>query len=97
MGLQARFAKGGDKDGITSNIFGEAKYFSQKDDTSKDKDMQAYVEQTWEPAKFMSPNPSDKSRTAKKSLTAQAGNVVPFFPKDWKKNANDVFNLIMNG
>ena len=25
------------------------------------------------------------------------GNVVPFFPTDWKKNANDVFNLIMNG
>ena len=25
------------------------------------------------------------------------GNVVPFFPSEWKKNANDVFNLIMNG
>ena len=27
----------------------------------------------------------------------KTGNVVPFFPTNWKKNANDVFNLIMNG
>lgn len=23
--------------------------------------------------------------------------MVPFFPTDWKKNANDVFNAILNG
>ena len=23
--------------------------------------------------------------------------MVPFFPTDWKKNANDVFNHILNG
>ena len=26
-----------------------------------------------------------------------ADRVVPFFPTNWKKNANDVFNLILNG
>ena len=37
------------------------------------------------------------SRTQAKPVGRVADRVVPFFPQDWKKNANDVFNLIMNG
>ena len=42
----------------------------------------------------------DQRKANKTSLTEKkghTGNVVPFFPSEWKKNANDVFNLIMNG
>lgn len=58
--------------------------------------MQAYVEQKWEPAVLASPNPADKSK-GKRDDRGQADRVVPFFPKDWSLQANDVFNLIMNG
>ena len=59
--------------------------------------MQNYVEEDWDAGVFVKkPGAGGKSRnlTEKKGHT---GNVVPFFPTDWKKNANDVFNLIMNG
>ncbi len=39
----------------------------------------------------------DNNRTAMTEKKGHTGNVVPFFPTDWKKNANDVFNMIMNG
>jgi len=41
--------------------------------------------------------PSKRDRTAFSEKKGHTGNVVPFFPTNWKKNANDVFNLIMNG
>lgn len=37
------------------------------------------------------------NRTAMTEIKGHTGNVVPFFPAEWKKNANDVFNLIMSG
>ena len=37
------------------------------------------------------------NRTAMTEVKGHSGNVVPFFPAEWKKNANDVFNLIMSG
>lgn len=58
--------------------------------------MKAYVEEQWESANFV----EKQKPAAKSSLTEKkghTGNVVPFFPSEWKKNANDVFNLIMNG
>ena len=50
----------------------------------------------WESTAFLGPGKPKKaaSKTLQKGNT---GNVVPFFPTDWKKNANDVFNLILNG
>ena len=41
-----------------------------------------------------------RQKASKSALTEEkgkAGNVVPFFPSEWKKQANDVFNIIMNG
>lgn len=60
--------------------------------------MQAYVEEDWQSSAFIDPNARKKgNRTAMTEKKGHTGNVVPFFPKDWKKNANDVFNLILNG
>lgn len=59
--------------------------------------MQNYVEEDWESGVFVKKKGAgarSRNLTEKKGHT---GNVVPFFPTDWKKNANDVFNLIMNG
>ena len=45
-------------------------------------------------------NPVIKNHAARTAMTEKkghTGNVVPFFPSEWKLNANDVFNLIMNG
>lgn len=42
-------------------------------------------------------NKKKASRTAASEKKGHTGNVVPFFPSEWKKNANDVFNQIMNG
>ena len=89
----------GDKITLTSKIFGENKYFQQREDTTQDQNMQAYVEETFETSPFV---PGGKSRdiakrTAMTEQKGHTGNVVPFFPSEWKKNANDVFNLIMNG
>ena len=57
--------------------------------------MQAYVEEDWESGVFV--KKQAQSRTALTEKKGHTGNVVPFFPTDWKKNANDVFNLILNG
>ena len=87
---------GGEKVSITDQVFGEQKYFRQKDDTAKDKNMEDYVMGNWESTAFVgSGGRKLPSKTAKQK--ANTGNVVPFFPTDWKKNANDVFNLILNG
>ena len=53
--------------------------------------MEDYVLGNWE-----STNLSEKNKKGK-SQKGPAGNVVPFFPTEWKLNANDVFNQIMNG
>ena len=37
-----------DKITLTKEIFGEKKYFQQTDDTIKNKEMQKYVQETWE-------------------------------------------------
>ena len=82
---------------MTNQIFGEHKYFQQKEDTTQDQGMQNYVEEDWESGVFVKKKGAGarpRNLTEKKGHT---GNVVPFFPTDWKKNANDVFNLIMNG
>ena len=56
--------------------------------------MQEYVEDDWDASPMIhKKKPGDKAATEKKGKT---GNVVPFFPKDWRKNANDVFNHILN-
>ena len=62
--------------------------------------MQAYVEEDWQSSAFIDPNKNARNRnnrTAMAEKKGHTGNVVPFFPTDWKKNANDVFNMIMNG
>ena len=58
--------------------------------------MHEYVRGDWKSSAFT----NKKGKNAKSVLTekkGKAGNVVPFFPSEWKKNANDVFNIIMNG
>jgi hypothetical protein len=62
--------------------------------------MQAYVEEDWQSSAFIDPNKNARNRNNRTAMTEKkghTGNVVPFFPTDWKKNANDVFNMIMNG
>ena len=61
-----------------------------------DKNMQAYVEEDWETGATFAKKTA-KQKAAMSEKKGHTGNVVPFFPTDWKKNANDVFNLIMNG
>ena len=79
---------------MTSQIFGEGRYFKQQEDTTLDPNMQEYVEDDWDASPMIhKKKPGDKAATEKKGKT---GNVVPFFPKDWRKNANDVFNHILN-
>ena len=56
--------------------------------------MQAYIEEDWEGANFVGRPEDGKFQTERKG---PAGNVVPFFPTEWKKNANDVFNMILQG
>ena len=60
--------------------------------------MQAYVEDDWDTGPVMI---GDGGKGAKRHPYSErkghTGNVVPFFPTEWKKNANDVFNLIMMG
>ena len=46
-------APNGDKVTITNQIFGEHKYFQQKDDTEQDKDMEDYVMGNWESTAFV--------------------------------------------
>lgn len=61
--------------------------------------MEDYVMQNWDSAVFYKKPEGDVKKPAKKQKKegGNTGNVVPFFPTDWKKNANDVFNLILNG
>ena len=53
--------------------------------------MQQYVEGDFEGAY----EPGDSAKKSKRwhDKKGPAGNVVPFFPSEWKKNSNDVFNL----
>ena len=60
-----------------------------------DNDMQAYVEEDWQSSAFVDRKKANRTSVTEKK--GHTGNVVPFFPSEWKKNANDVFNLIMNG
>ena len=57
--------------------------------------MQAYVEENWDASPII--DRQKGARTALSEKKGHTGNVVPFFPSQWKKNANDVFNIIMNG
>lgn len=87
-----------DKITLTKEIFGEKKYFQQTDDTIKNKEMQKYVQETWESKTVLFKDPgAGKSPKHSPEKKGKTGNVVPFFPTDWKKNANDVFNMILNG
>ena len=61
----------------------------QRDDTTEDDAMQAYVVDNWKSKVKGGPYVGEKK--------GRTGNVVPFFPTDWKKNANEVFNMIMEG
>ena len=90
---QVKYRSGtGDLITLTDKVFGEQRYFQSNDDTANDKQMDDYVKEDWEP-----PALPDKKKSAQSEMKGRIGNVVPFFPSDWKKNANDVFNLIMNG
>ena len=42
----------GDKVTLTSQIFGENRYFKQKEDTTEDRDMQGYVQGDWKSSAF---------------------------------------------
>ena len=61
--------------------------------------MEDYVMGNWESTAFVGTGAGGGRKLPSKLVRQKAptGNVVPFFPTDWKKNANDVFNLIMNG
>ena len=57
--------------------------------------MQNHVKGDWKSSAF-----ANRKKASKSVLTEQkgkTGNVMPFFPSEWKKNANDMFNIIMNG
>ena len=53
--------------------------------------MQEYVEHDWEPAVYTA------SKKPKPEPPQKVQGEVPFFPSQWKKNANDIFNEILNG
>ena len=57
--------------------------------------MHKYVQGDWKSRAKMHRQKNSKSHLTDEK--GQAGNVVPFFPSEWKKQANDVFNIIMNG
>ena len=59
--------------------------------------MEDYVLGNWESTAFVGGAGNRKLPSKNAKSRAKAGNVVPFFPTDWKKNANDVFNQILNG
>jgi len=65
------------------------------EDTSKNEDMQSYVERAWQANTVEKKPAASHKRFA--SVGGPVGNLVPFFPTDWKKNANDVFNQILMG
>lgn len=89
---------GGQKISITDQIFGENRYVKEHADTEQDRDMQDYLKGNWESTAFVNGKPKPPAaRAAAFRQKASTGNVVPFFPADWKKNANDVFNQILNG
>lgn len=90
--------KSTDKVTITNEIFGEKKYFQQTEDTTKNSKMQKYVHDQWESQTVLLKDPATgKSPERSPEVKGKTGNVVPFFPTDWKLNANDVFNMILNG
>ena len=91
---------------MTNQIFGLNKYYGQVEDTTKNARMQDFVLEEWGAPNFIKGEQEldgKKKASLRNSISLPAsrdgktGNVVPFFPKDWQKNANDVFNLIMNG
>ena len=57
--------------------------------------MHKYVQGDWKSKAKMHRQKNSKSHLTEEK--GKAGNVVPFFPSEWKKQANDVFNIIMNG
>lgn len=36
-------------------------------------------------------------KVSQTEMKGHTGNVVPFFPTEWRKNANDIFNQILQG
>ena len=90
-------APNGDKVTLTDQIFGEHRYFQQKDDSKQDKDMQKYVKENYESTVEIAPGAIGKKPASKALQNGNTGNVVPFFPTDWQLHANDVFNQILNG
>jgi len=87
--IQYRLASG-EKISLTDQIFGDNNFNKVHEDTT------AIVAADWQSSAFN--GNKAKARSVKKPDVGRvADRVVPFFPTDWKKNANDVFNLILNG
>jgi len=53
--------------------------------------MDDYVKGNWESTNFLDANKKVKHQKGQEEK-GKTGNVVPFFPIEWKLNANDVFN-----
>ena len=81
-----------DQDGndisLTDAIFLEKAYYRTKEDTADDDQMDKYVKGDWQSSAFV--------KKPKKRLDipprGPAGNIVPFFPAEWSKNSNYMFN-----
>lgn len=83
-------AASGQKVSLTDAIFGEKNYNMAHEDTTK-------IEVgDWQSSAFTDGKPKPRTFNMPQQRRV-ADRVVPFFPTDWKKNANDVFNLILNG
>ena len=74
---------------LTDAIFMEKEFFKTNEDTSEDKKMQEFVKEDWASSAFVRKPKKDEYEDPPRG---PAGNIVPFFPTDWSKNSNFMFN-----
>lgn len=74
---------------LTDAIFEEKKFFGTKEDTTEDPKMHDFVKNDWQSSAF---EPKKKKKRFQDCPRGPAGNIVPFFPTDWNKNSNLMFN-----
>ena len=74
---------------LTDAIFMEKEYFKTKEDTADDDKMHEFVKQDWSSNAIIKKPKDDEPEDIPRG---PAGNIVPFFPTNWSKNSNFMFN-----